>query len=59
MFIRAFFGALRVRDLVANSKAEAANQQLGIHDISVGWAGITLSTRRSKTDQGLVEVRCG
>lgn len=50
-FTLAFFGALRVGEIVANSKVEATNHPLDVQDISVGQAGVTVSIRRSKTDQ--------
>lgn len=50
-FTIAFFRALRVWELVANFKLEAAKHPLGIQDVSLSRAGVTLTVKGSKMNQ--------
>ncbi|XP_067323238.1 integrase/recombinase xerD homolog [Anolis sagrei] len=50
-FTTAFFGALRLGEVVANSKADASNRALQLRDISVQDNALALRIRKSKTDQ--------
>ncbi|XP_067324630.1 integrase/recombinase xerD homolog [Anolis sagrei] len=50
-FTTAFFGALRLGEVVANSKSDASNRALQLRDITVQDNALALRIRKSKTDQ--------
>lgn len=47
----AFFGALRVSELVASSKRDTSDRALHLDDVILGTNTILIKIRRSKTDQ--------
>ncbi|XP_054832315.1 integrase/recombinase xerD homolog [Eublepharis macularius] len=50
-FSLAFFGALRVGELVCASREDTSGRALQVGDVSWGRGGLTINIRRSKTDQ--------
>ncbi|XP_054844607.1 integrase/recombinase xerD homolog [Eublepharis macularius] len=50
-FSLAFFGALRVSELVAGSQADTSGRALSFTDVSWSPRQVVITTRRSKTDQ--------
>ncbi|XP_062836493.1 uncharacterized protein LOC134298886 isoform X1 [Anolis carolinensis] len=51
-YTTAFFGALRLGEVVADSKADGSGKALQLRDVSIGQNSLVIRIRQSKTDQG-------